>query len=415
MQENRNKSFQYNLFVIACIYYLADLLLPMIQYYSSVYVNIFFVLVILFTVFSNLHTVKKLLPPFIFIITLTFIDQLLTVESIKDLVLAFYKTTLIFIPIVLGIYLIYNNNYKLIRLLILTSLILLSITSITSVIGLNIFPLASRELATGMINNPNSIIYSKMNIGGFNLVYMIPVILPIIVAMFFSKKIKLISLLLFTLPLMYFVYQAQYTTAIISLVTVIISLFVFYKYSHLKLILVSFVIVPVVLLFGSQFFVVFQEVADTQTYEVSERLNALIEFVQGGKTESITITGREEKFSKSLNSFVSSPIIGARVYNANAVGGHSFILDILGAYGLIGIFALYIFYRQIFHIFYRAYKKQHYYGYMILSLSISIFLSVVNTSPNIFAIGFFVPLVAYSIQHQSKSKPFRPTNLNNKL
>lgn len=403
MKKGRSKSIQYKLFVIACIYYLADLLLPLMQYYSSVYVNIFFVLVILLTIFGNSYSIRKHLPPFLLITLLTLTDKLLLIENIKDFLLAFYNTILIFLPILLSIYLIYKNNYKLIRLLVFISIIFLSVTSITSIIGLVQYPFASRDLASGIAEKSDLTIYAMFNIGGFDLVYMIPVILPMIVAMFLSKNIRLILLLLFTLPLAYFVYKSQYTIGIISLVIVIFSLFVFYKYSHLKLVLITFIIVPVILLFGSLFFIMFQEVADTQTTEVSERLNSLIDLVQVGKSDSEALEGRQEKYNKSFKSFLSSPIVGNRLFNADSIGGHSFILDKLAAYGLIGIVALFLFYIKIIGMFYRPYKKHPFYGYMILSLYISLFLSVFNTSPNIFAISFFVPAVAYIIQYKNRN------------
>ncbi|MGV8093744.1 MAG: hypothetical protein AB2L24_17940 [Mangrovibacterium sp.] len=392
-----NKSIKYKLFAIACIYYLADLLLPMMQYYSSVYVNVFFVLVILYTVSSNFDTVKKQLPPFLVLIILTLIDKLFLVENLKDIILAFYKSILIFLPIFLSIYLISTNNYKLIRLLIITTLFFLTVTSITSIHGLIEFPIASRQLATGMKNDPNALIYAKMNIGGFTLVYMIPVILPMIVAMFRYKRLKLNSVLFFTLPLVYFVYKSQYTIAIISLLIVIIGLFIFNKYSYKRFILITFFILLFFLFIGPEVFDSFRKVIDAQSYEVSTRLNAIFDLANEGESDSEALVGRQLAYLESIKTFISSPIFGGRFFNTGIIGGHSFILDMIASYGLFGILALFMFYVHILGNFYKKYKPQPCYGYMILSFLISLFLSVLNTSLNIFVIGFFVPIVAYSI------------------
>ena len=222
-----------------------------------------------------------------------------------------------------------------------------------------------------------------------------------IVAMYLSKNLKLILFIFFTLPFVYFVYKSQYTTGIISLIFVIISLFIFYNYSIKKLILLSFSVLLIFLLFWPMFFDQFQEIANAQTYEVSTRLNALIDLSQGKNNNSETLVGRQTVYMKSIITFISSPILGEAIFTPDSDGGHSFILDFLASFGLIGIIALYLFYVHILRNFYKSYKIQPYYGYMILSFSISLFLSVVNTSPNIFAIGFFVPLVAYSIKYKT--------------
>lgn len=402
MNAIKNNSVKFNLFTIACIYYLADLLLPMIQYYSSVYVNVFFVLVIVFKIFGDSNAVKKQLPPFLLIIFLTLINNLLIIESFKDFILAFYKSTLIFLPIFLGIYLISNNCYKLIKLLIVTTLILLTVTSITSIYGLVEFPLASRQLATGMKNDAKALIYAKMNIGGFSLVYMIPVILPMIFSMYLAKNLKLILFIFFTLPLVYFVYKSQYTTGIISLVIVIMALFIAYKYSHWKLILTAISIFLIFLSFKPLLTNAIKKTTKAQTHEVSERLNALGDLAEGKSNHSITLVGRQNAYMRSINTFISSPIFGGAIFNTGRVGGHSFILDMLASFGLTGIIALYIFYVHILQNLYTKYKLQPYYSYMILSFIISLFLSGLNTSPNIFAIGFFVPIVAYSIKYKKE-------------
>ena len=400
MKTIKNNLLKYNLFTVACIYYLADMLLPIVQYYSNVYINMFFVLVILLNIFDSWTLLKKQLTPLTLIILLTLFTKLQGIETIRGIIIAFYQTTLIFLPILLSTHLILTKNYRLIKKFIFTTLIFLTTTSLTSSYGLIEFPFASRELATGMVNDPNALLYAKKNIGGFTLVYMIPVILPMIFSLYRVSYLKLIIFLFISLPMVFFVFKSQYTIGIISLILVILSSFIVYRYTHFKLIFTVILIFLSILIVRPYLNDFIQEVFNNQPQEVSTRLNALSDKLQGRNSYSETLVGRQNAYMLSINTFVSSPIFGGTVFGKGLPGGHSFILDMLASFGLIGLISLYFFYNQLRLIFYKIDKTQPYYGYMVLSFVTSLFLSALNTSPNIFVLSLFVPIVSYYIKYK---------------
>ena len=60
-------------------------------------------------------------------------------------------------------------------------------------------------------------------------------------------------------------------------------------------------------------------------------------------------------------------------------GGHSFILDSLAHYGLVGAAILFFMYRAIYNEFYRPFSDKAGYGFVIYSFLMPLGLSVVNT------------------------------------
>lgn len=404
------------LFTIACVYYLADMLLPVLQYWSSVYINILMISILLGSIFA--HNNKKtfrFFAPFILIVSFQLISGLLKAEGLRAILLSFYSAILFILPLILSFYLIVNNYQKTIKLLLIVSIVGLFITSITSVIGLIADPLASKEMATGMTGDPKLMVYYAQNIGGFGIVYMIPIVIPMIAALVNKSRLNMFNAAVILIPMIYFVYVSQYAIAILSLIIALGSIVFARNYSRIKFISVG-IIVLVFFLFlrpviGSLFYYI---AANNTSMDISVRFNALGDTMMGIESTKDVYVLRQEAYNRSIDAFFSSPFIGSLMPGTKQAGGHSFLLDITASFGLAGIIALFLAYRQIIRFFYSPYKVQSYYGYMLWSFFLSIFLSVFNTSANIFAIGFFVPLVAYSIQiNKSMNHPLLPrSNIN---
>ncbi len=393
------------IFKAACVYYLADMLLPVSQYYSSVYINIFAVLVIVYTILKNIefNKITLFVKPIILIMVLITINTIIREGSSKGTIIAFYSTILIFLPSILSFYLITTNEIKTIKFLIAIILAFVFITSITSIYGLIEYPLAARDMATGMKDDPVLQIYYKMNIAGFSIIYMIPILIPMIYVLFSQKPLKYYQLIILTIPMLYFVYKSQYTIAIIITVFIIVGSIFARKYTFSKFLFGS--IFAVILFFILQPMIagLFHQISATQSYDVGIRLNALGDKIMDGSTTSETIELRQNAYINSIETFFSSPILGNTLTNTGTIGGHSFILDMIAGYGIIGIIAIYLMYRQIYRYLYKVHRSYKYFGYMMVSFIFSTILSIFNTSPNLFAICLFVPLVAFVILFNNKN------------
>lgn len=92
------------LFTFACVYYLADMLLPVVQYLSSVYIQIFMVLLIILMIITgrNNDSTIRLMIPFMPFLTLQLIQGLLTsADSIRSIIHVSYATIVFVIPAVI--------------------------------------------------------------------------------------------------------------------------------------------------------------------------------------------------------------------------------------------------------------------------------------------------------------------------
>lgn len=400
---NKNTNQASRLFTIAGIYYLANSLLPVIQYVSSVYVNIFMVSIIIFLILNDKNSIRniKFLRPFFLILLLLLINELLNADSIKSITIAVYITTTFILPGIICFYLISNNYRKTIKLFLIVSAVFILITTLTSIFGLLVDPQASRTLAMGGLSNEQLMAYYKQNIGGFSFVYMIPIILPMIFVCYKKKQFNLLLLAIMIIPMIYFVFLAQYTIGIIFLFLSLLSIHFARNYSLNKFVFITVAAVLILLLIkpviGDFFY--FLGSKDVGV-EFSIRLNAMGDMLTGHEIASEAYINRENSYMTSLNTFFSSLMLGSHIYWSGNIGGHSFILDILALYGVFGIIALFLFYKQLYLFFLKPFKKQSYYGHIFWAFYCSIFIAFLNTTASIFAIFLFVPLVAYILQNK---------------
>ena len=152
----------------------------------------------------------------------------------------------------------------------------------------------------------------------------------------------------------------------------------------------------VIYIFGEQFFGQFFEwlanVVNNDT--VAERLsNLAVFFTEGGQYIDGDIESRMNIYNSSIDAFFKSPIVG----NSHAqVGGHSYILDSLGKFGLLGAIALVVMYRRLFNVFFRPWNNQKWYGYVYFLFIIALFFALLNPKDNLGVLTFIVPLFMVS-------------------
>ena len=123
---------------------------------------------------------------------------------------------------------------------------------------------------------------------------------------------------------------------------------------------------------------------------ISSRVNDLSEFSTGKTTYEGDLGSRYALYSISLNSFAKSPIVGS---SHALLGGHSYVFDNMGHFGLLGIIAMFIMYRQIFRVFYKPFRGAAFFGYIIFTLGLAILLAVLNPKDNLFILTFLIPVV----------------------
>ena len=93
-----------------------------------------------------------------------------------------------------------------------------------------------------------------------------------------------------------------------------------------------------------------------------------------GNGGTISPVGATNMVSGGNQTYTITPATGYHI-----TGGHSFILDSLAHYGLVGAAILFFMYRAIYNEFYRPFSDKAGYGFVIYSFLMPLGLSVVNT------------------------------------
>lgn len=281
---------------------------------------------------------------------------------------------------------------------VFTIFIFITITS--TIVGNVMHPNASRFLAT---NTNADISYSRLNIGGYDFIYGIVILLPFFIYFFRVlhglRRIAALGLVALTLIACFF---TEYTTAVI--ICLIILMIELLRNIKNKVLFWSSLIVVIALLIilrkpFSDLLLTIRDFSLGRGLEsIAERIDDIRNAVLN-RTASGDAAIRSSQYAKSFQSFLNNPLIGGIGQESN-LGGHSEILDILGGTGLIGfaIFAslLYQHYRNI-----TSYIESDLFWPCIESFLVFIGIASVNTVLSSVLIGACVllgPFIASSIQ-----------------
>lgn len=311
-------------FINICLFYCAYTIMPVFSFLFSVYIQIAIVLFILFHIFSgrNTSSLIKYSLSLSLIIIFELISNIKVATDFVDFIGALYDFLLFVLPIFLTYYLVINNYRNAILKLITISSILFIITIITSIYGLLTDVNAARIMSAGNVAESVIMNYNKLNIGGFGIAYMIPVVLPMLFAYYSKKKISLFVFVPVLVSLTYYIYLAQFSIALILFVLSFISIFIAYKYSTKRFMLIMLTI----FLISSQIKPILTEVLYfaaeyNESQAVSVRLKSIGDITSGVGTNALEYTERIDRYNRSINAFKSSPIIGV-FYTSKKPGGH---------------------------------------------------------------------------------------------
>lgn len=265
---------------------------------------------------------------------------------------------LAFVPIVTTLFVVYLTDKKFARFYLQLALILILITSITSILGLYIYPDASREQTSYDLKD-DAMFYESLNIGGYVYMYSMCVMIPILFWQIPHSKrifrgINIVTLIM----VVWCVYMSAFATALLLVIVAVLLSVVNIK-PKLKPLIYVFTIFLVVIsgtgLLASFMYDLSQMV---QSDYVSDRLLQLSLVFSGTDVANIsteTSAERLELFQTAWNSFLSSPIFGHNLvyFDKEALSGHSLVLDTLAGSGLLGIGVLYLIFSNLFKILVR--------------------------------------------------------------
>lgn len=379
-------------------YILLYTIMPIVSRLTSSYLTTYFymavvvVLVVLILALDrpeNLNLYGSFLMPFV-------IYGILTVFLTReDIIMWGYQTLLFWLPVILGYYFTQDTarilpSYS--KLIILAVVV----TMITTIIGCIQNPNASRELATASLSAEKVRDYENSNIGGFHFVYIVVLLYPLVILSYKLKRIRLILALIISVIVLVTIIYTEYTTALLLFIITSLLYFTKQNLSFRGIIVLSVLAILFVFVFSSliqNFLVLLGDTIDSQA--ISERLNALSKGVTGLEQSEDT---RLYLYQVSIIRFFENPLFG-QLFNGYVVrtGGHSFVLDTLATYGLLGGTLLVIIYKYIYKRFFEPYKEREGFGYVIWVFAQSLLLSIVNTGMWLDVLCLFVPIILFWI------------------
>ena len=303
----------------------------------------------------------------------------------SNFILYIYGILISFIPVLF--FLNYRNNYRLKSKIMLIVNFTLITTIITTIIGLSIYPEASRVLATfPEKNDPTYVRYTSLNIGGFAFIYSLLPLIPLYFFLNSSKKKVINVLILFGIYIVTF--MSQYTTAIVISMFVLLVILLTRVKTTKKVVICIFtvsVLLFMIIQYLNTFIYTFISSIDSPI--IQERLFVLYDIIIGNNYNQI---GRLNLWMQSITVFINHPILGGWTANIQTYSEHSFILDYLGKFGILGLSILIFYYTSIYVYFYKC-KENKKQGYIFLSFFATILIGILNPVNSLLIMGFLVP------------------------
>ncbi|MBO4693994.1 MAG: hypothetical protein J5659_06375 [Clostridia bacterium] len=368
--------------------------MPILSVFVSAYITTYaYMLLALFLMcfillsggISRLSSIIYVLFPFMIHVLCTYF----TSES--STLLWGYQSMLFLLPVIIGYYYFYHKpeNAYLLTIIVVFSL---AVTVITTIVGLIQFPFAARTLATiSESDDPENIKYAWHNIGGYDFIYTSVLLYPVIILSYKLKKIKLPVFLIIATALFALIVLSEYATALILFLLSSLLYLVGKNIGARQLLMLGVLFFLVIFFLWPIISNLFLWLADIFNSDVlKERLTALAGGITGLENSE---SKRIELYEKSIQGFLSSPIFGKMMGSEMLSGGHSFILDSLANYGIIGGAALFFAYKTIYKCFFKPFNNCKDFGFVLWAFAQAIILSIINTGMWLNVLTLFIPVL----------------------
>ena len=255
-----------------------------------------------------------------------------------------------------------NNNKERYKKLFTLLFIMISFTAVTTIIGIQRYPLVVRELGrstksySGATGSDFSLMkweYRLSNIAGWNQLYGMVFLLPVFLYAYTMTKKKL--LLLGSALIEFCIIRSQLTFAVLLSIVLVLFSFIKPNKNKNKLALELFLLflgIIAVLNIDNIILLMVRLTSSRSMVMLSNKLYDLYLLLQGVNTGDAL--SRTSMYSLSIGLFKQHPLIGQALYGVDSpymFSYHSDFLDMLGYYGLFGlalvVIGIVIYYRFI--------------------------------------------------------------------
>ena len=400
----KNKTVKFNFIELLIIIVLAYIIAPVVsRFISTVLTTYFYMLIVVVLVFLVFFVKGNKSANDCFFLLLPFLcwKGFAFLLPKDNLIIWAYGALLDILPLLLG-YFFVNHVGKSEKLEFFVRFLFAAflITGITTILGCIQYPDAARYMAT--VENSSearAVLYTWNNIGGYSFVYMLVLLHPVLILAYKKQRIKKVTAIFCSVAIVSVTIFSAYATAL--LLALLSCFFYFFKKNLSIQALWIWIIFGVVLVIFSDslFSKALLWLADVVNNDIiAYRLEALA----GGK---VGIEGSEDNrialYEASLNTFFKNPILGSCLSGGGGIGGHSFILDFMAQFGIIGAVVLFLMYRIIYIKFFLPYKNREGYGFILWMFIQAILLSLINTGMFLPVLAIFIPVFLKFVYKES--------------
>lgn len=387
---NQGRISNYLLIIFGTVFYLLWKM-PIVSLYCNTYIAMI-VLIMTFVLVLDRYgfSLKRFSKYYAIVAIYIFFDGISQFGKSANILNFAWGLFLDLFPLVIGYALIRYEADDIISKATVIIILTTIVTAITTSIGLQAFPDASRELATG---SGLYQLYYKYNIGGFSFVYGLVLFHPMMVCFFKIRRKQWLAVIL-SIVSGICVLESSYTTAIlVFFITCIVYGFPAKEEHGFKY---KVIITGLIVIVASYFFLPYalRYIAGLDIFGSSSgKINDLANILQGNTAVEYDTNARIRLYSQSWDTFLANPLFGTRLLGSSSSGGHSFVLDFLSDFGIIGGVVLYLMYTALFKNikYYIAERPVTYYAYFTMTIAIA--LSFLNPNMWLFSIGIMIPVL----------------------
>jgi len=363
--------------------------------YTSICISVFYLTVLM----KNTKLFMKILNTTILIfvfITLSYFAQWAEKTTFFQQI---YFLFLFWVPFIMMLYIVETNDRKLYKAIIITTIVSLALTSITTIRGITLYPFASRYLATGQSELYNLDMYRRINIGGYDFIYGLVLMIPVLIYLIhWDKRHRIIYFSIIALYTVCII-KSQYTIAVLMVIISLALLFI--KRINFKTVsVILLALITIFLIFqmdiAAIFFNMARMIGKNGYIMLSKRLTEIADSIS--QSGAIGGLSRYNLYGKSIQAFIYNPILGTLINPISnyTPGGHSSLLDTLGFLGLLGMgFIIYfcsLFYKKVKENF----SKHNVYSYVKYLMLATVILATLNTIFSSVLISIVLFVVSYS-------------------
>jgi hypothetical protein len=296
------------------------------------------------------------------------------------------STYMILLPISL---IMCGENDRLIQLFWF-ALVCIIITEITSIVGYAVFPNSARQMV-GQGDADLVRYYSKFNIAGYGIAYILPGVVAQLSLLKRKNAISGIAYYLFCGISAIFLIMAEFTLALLLFALAVIIDVLTNKHHNKPtkaLLILGIAAVAFFPLFGR---VLIDASRRTTSAIFSDQFYQLGSFLSGrGYSQSSDFGIRISLYGLSLSQFSQHVLLG-NISAEMISSGHSAILDMIASYGLLGLALMFCMFRMVYRRLFNGVKTKGYQSDFVFIQTLFLLAAIVNPT---FGSSFFFAMFA---------------------